>query len=150
MTRSPTFSPAAENTTPPRTFGPAAPKPSPPGPTSPASPWRHNRAYRRASLSPSRFPLICTCQVDGAVTLASVTLGTRRDDNLSINGLLAASCGQQMELERGEFCRSPETRARNGGDRGIELGYSVAQFVEAVVPRRVSPRGRSRHGQRHR
>src|SRR6267378_3267461 len=66
MTRSRTFSPAAETTIPPRTFGSAAPRRSPPGPTSPASPWLHNRAYRRASLSPSRFPSICTCQVDGA------------------------------------------------------------------------------------
>src|SRR5437016_1083563 len=55
MTRSRTFSPAAETTTPPRTFGPVAPRHSPPGLTSPASPWLHNRAYRRASLSPSRF-----------------------------------------------------------------------------------------------
>src|SRR5258707_982260 len=66
MTRSPTFSPATETTTPPRTVGPAAPRPSPLGQTSPASPWRHNRAYRRASLSPARFPSICACQVDGA------------------------------------------------------------------------------------
>src|SRR5882762_1061580 len=66
MTRSPTVSPATETTTPPRTVGPAAPRPSPLGQTSPASPWRHNRAYRRASLSPARFPSICTCQVDGA------------------------------------------------------------------------------------
>src|SRR6202521_5093364 len=66
MTRSPTFSPAAETTTPPQTSGPAAPRPSPPGPTSPASPWLHNHAYRRASLRPLRFPSICRCQVDGA------------------------------------------------------------------------------------
>src|SRR6202035_4866479 len=66
MIRSPTFSPAAETTTPPRTSGSAAPRPSPPGPTSPASPWLHNHAYRRASLSPSRFPSICRSQVDGA------------------------------------------------------------------------------------
>ena len=58
--------PAAETTTPPPTSGPAAPMPSPPGPTSPASPWRHNHAYRRASLTRSRFPSICSCQVDGA------------------------------------------------------------------------------------
>src|SRR5438045_891450 len=51
MTSSPTFSPAAETTTPPPTSGPDAPRPSPPGPTSPASPWRHNHAYRRASLN---------------------------------------------------------------------------------------------------
>src|ERR1700738_1597058 len=67
MTRSPTFSPAAEQTTPPQTSGPPAPRPSPPGPTSPASPWLHNHAYRRASLSPSRFPSICRSQVDGAL-----------------------------------------------------------------------------------
>src|SRR6185295_15625537 len=67
MTSSPTFSPAAETTTPPPTSGPAAPRPSPPGPTSPASPWRHNHAYRRASLSQSRFRSICRCQVDGAL-----------------------------------------------------------------------------------
>src|ERR1700682_5116836 len=67
MTSSPTFSPAAETATPPQTSGPAAPRPSPPGPTSPASPWLHNHAYRRASLSPLRFPSICRCQVDGAV-----------------------------------------------------------------------------------
>src|SRR5207248_7981396 len=66
MTRSPTFSPAAETTIPPRTSGSAAPRPSPPGPTSPASPWLHNHAYRRVSLSPSRFPSICRSQVDGA------------------------------------------------------------------------------------
>ncbi len=82
----------------------------------------------------------CTTQREAAATHASVTLGTRRDDNLSIGGLLAASCGQQMELELGGFCRSPETRARNGGDRGMELGYSVAQFVEAVVPVRCRQR----------
>src|SRR5438309_12018916 len=64
MTSSPTFSPAAETTTPPPTSGPAAPRPSPPGPTSPASPWRHNNAYRRASLSRSRFPSTCSCLVD--------------------------------------------------------------------------------------
>src|SRR5258708_1089670 len=66
MTRSPTFSPAAETTTPPQTSGPAAPRLSPPGPTSPALPWRHNHTHRRASLSPLRFPSICRCQVDGA------------------------------------------------------------------------------------
>jgi hypothetical protein len=66
MTRSPTFSPAAETKTPPQTSGPAAPRPSPPGPMSPASPWLHNHAHRRTSLSPSRFPSICRCQVDGA------------------------------------------------------------------------------------
>ena len=49
-----------------RTSGSAAPRPSPPGPMSPGSSWRHNHAYRRASLSPSRFPTICRCQVDGA------------------------------------------------------------------------------------
>jgi hypothetical protein len=64
MTRSPTFPP--QTTTRPRTSGSAAPRPSPPGPTSPASPWLHNHAYRRASLSPSRFPSICRSQVDGA------------------------------------------------------------------------------------
>src|SRR5258708_4792176 len=69
MTRSPTFSPTAETTTPPQTSGPAAPRPSPLGPTSQASPWLHNHAYRRASLSTSRFPSICRCQVDGAVQL---------------------------------------------------------------------------------
>src|SRR6202011_3959595 len=71
MIRSPTFSPAAETTTPPRTSGSAAPRPSPPGPTSPASPWLHNHAYRRAALSPSRFPSICRSQVDGAVLTSS-------------------------------------------------------------------------------
>src|ERR1700758_4273061 len=50
-----------------RTSGSAAPRPSPPGPMSPGSSWRHNHAYRRASLSPSRFPTICRCQVDGAL-----------------------------------------------------------------------------------
>src|SRR6202163_1574167 len=75
MTRWPTFSPAAETTTPPQTSGLSAPRPSPPGPTSPASPWLHNHAYRRASLSPSRFPSICRSQVDGAVPgLAAVRL----------------------------------------------------------------------------
>jgi 1,4-alpha-glucan branching enzyme len=49
-----------------QTSGLAAPRPSPPGPTLPASPWLHNHAYRRASLNPSRLPLICRCQVDGA------------------------------------------------------------------------------------
>src|ERR1700732_4551737 len=58
MTRWPTFSTAAETTTPPQTSGLSAPRPSPPGPTSPASPWLHNHAYRRASLSPSRLPSI--------------------------------------------------------------------------------------------
>jgi len=52
--------------TPPQPSGPAGPRPSPPGPRSPASPWRHNHAYRRPSLSPSRLPSICSCQVDGA------------------------------------------------------------------------------------
>jgi hypothetical protein len=33
---------------------------------SPGSSWLHNHAYRRASLSPSRFPSICRCQVHGA------------------------------------------------------------------------------------
>src|SRR5207247_3343163 len=66
MTRWPTFSPAAETTTPLQTSGPAAPRPSPPGPTSPAPPWLHNHAYRQTSLSPSRLPSNCTCQVDGA------------------------------------------------------------------------------------
>src|ERR1700730_9272663 len=73
MTRSPTFSPAAETTTPPQNFGPAAPRPSPPGPMSPGSSWLHNHAYRRASLSPSRFPTICRCQVDGA-TRGEITM----------------------------------------------------------------------------
>src|SRR5438034_10174038 len=67
MTRWPTFSPAAETTTPLQTSGPAAPRPSPPGLTSPAPPWLHNHAYRQTSLSPSRLPSNCTCQVDGAV-----------------------------------------------------------------------------------
>jgi hypothetical protein len=66
MTRSPTFSPAVETTTPPQTSGPAAPRPSPPGPTSPAMSWLHNYAHCRASLSLSRFPSISRCQVDGA------------------------------------------------------------------------------------
>jgi hypothetical protein len=69
------FSPAAETTAPPQTSGPAAPRPSPLGPTSPVSLWLHNQAYRRASLSPSRFPSICRCQVDGAVWLVSDTAG---------------------------------------------------------------------------
>src|SRR5580704_9326563 len=72
MTSSPTFSPAAETTTPPPTSGSAAPRPSPPGPTSPASPWLHNHAYRRASLSPSHFPSICRSQVDGAVPASAL------------------------------------------------------------------------------
>jgi hypothetical protein len=80
MTRSPTFSPAVETTTPPRTSGPVSPRPSPPGPTSPASPWLNNHAYRRASLNPSRFPSICTCQVDGAQAgLAAALAGGRAD-----------------------------------------------------------------------
>src|SRR5207248_7969115 len=88
MTRSPTFFPAAETTTPPQTSGPAVPRPSPPGPTSPASSWLHNHAYRRASLSPSRFPSICRSQVDGAAPTGAVkvsivpntsALGPRRD-----------------------------------------------------------------------
>src|SRR6202047_4227464 len=63
MTRWPTFSTAAETTTPPQTSGLSAPRPSPPGPTSPASPWLHNHAYRRASLSPSRLPSICNAKL---------------------------------------------------------------------------------------
>ena len=59
--------PAPEITTLPQVSGPTAPRPSPPGPMSPASPWLHNHAYRRASLSPSRFPPIYRCQVDDAV-----------------------------------------------------------------------------------
>src|ERR1700693_4180099 len=54
MTSSPTFSPAAETTTPPQTSGPAAPRPSPPGPTSPALPWLHNTriaGHRSAHLA---------------------------------------------------------------------------------------------------
>src|SRR5271167_2364508 len=66
MTSSPTFSPAAETTTPPPTSGPAAPRPSPPGPMSPALRWRHNHSYRQASFSSSHFPSICRSQVDGA------------------------------------------------------------------------------------
>jgi hypothetical protein len=80
MTRSPTFSPAVETTTSPRTSGPVSPRPSPPGPTSPASPWLNNQAYRRASLNPSHFPSICTCQVDGAQAgLAAALAGGRAD-----------------------------------------------------------------------
>src|SRR5271165_7031294 len=60
------ISPVAETTTPPQTSGLAAPRPSPPGPKSLVSLWLHNHAYRRASLSPSRFPSIYRCQVDGA------------------------------------------------------------------------------------
>src|SRR6266404_1341063 len=66
MTRWPTFSSAAETTTPPQTSGPAAPRPSPPGPTSPALPWLHNARIAGASLCPSRASSIGTCQVDGA------------------------------------------------------------------------------------
>src|ERR1700722_4513814 len=97
MTRSRTFPPAAETTTPPRTSGPAAPRPSPPGPTSPASPWLHNHAYRRASLSRSRFPSICSCQVDGAARRAKVhesivrrslrIVGQRPADAIGLDGL---------------------------------------------------------------
>src|ERR1700738_4818182 len=93
MTRSPTFSPAAETTTPPRTSGSAAPRPSPPGPTSPASPWRHNHAYRRASLSPSRFPSICRSQVDGAVSDCNMT-------EFAPSGSSAHSLGALQLLER--------------------------------------------------
>src|SRR6267378_1018910 len=54
MTRSPTFSPAAETTTPPQTSGPAAPRPSSLGPTSPASLWLHNqRIAGRRSAHPA-------------------------------------------------------------------------------------------------
>jgi hypothetical protein len=66
MTRSPTFSPAAETTTPPPTSDLTARRPSPPGPPSLALPWRHDHPYCPASLSPSRFLSICECQVDGA------------------------------------------------------------------------------------
>jgi transposase-like protein len=51
--------PAAETTTLPQPSGLAAPGPSPPGPTSPASPWLDNRACRRVSLNPFRFPSTC-------------------------------------------------------------------------------------------
>src|ERR1700749_4583095 len=67
MTRSPTFSPAAETTTPPPTSDLTARRPSPPGPTLLALSWRHDHPYCPASLSPSRFLSICECQVDGAV-----------------------------------------------------------------------------------
>src|SRR6202043_2025655 len=66
MTRSPTFSPAVENTTPPRTSGPVSPKAEPTWADVTGLAMANNHAYRRASLNPSRFPPICTCQVDGA------------------------------------------------------------------------------------
>ena len=72
------FSPAAETTTPPQNFGPAAPRPSPPGPMSPGSSWLHNPSYSRASLSPSRFPSICRCQVDGARSSGTASSRSRR------------------------------------------------------------------------
>src|ERR1700730_14085985 len=105
MTRSPTFSPAAETTTPPQNFGPAAPRPSPPGPMSPGSSWLHNHAYRRASLSPSRFPTICRCQVDGAHRSPASSLG-----------------GEAQELPRhridlDEICRDLLIAAALSGDR---------------------------------
>ena len=55
MTRSPTFSPVVETTTPPQTSGPAAPRPSPPGPKSLVSLWLHNHAYSRASSAHPAF-----------------------------------------------------------------------------------------------
>src|SRR6267154_2590366 len=110
MTRSPTFSPAAETTTPPQTSGPAAPRPSPPGPTSPASPWLHNHAYRRASLSPLRFPSICRCQVDGAVQGRG---GLRRE---------LTAC-----LRTGRALRVPRARARGRGKAFISPGVMISE-----------------------
>src|SRR6266446_6039799 len=67
MTRSPTFSPAAETTTPPQTFGPAAHRPSLPGLTSPALPCciitrtaghrSAHRAFRQSADAKLAVPL---------------------------------------------------------------------------------------------
>src|SRR5260370_32851624 len=94
MTRSPTISPAAETTTPPQTSGSAAPRPSPPGPTSPAAPWLHNHAHRPASLNPSRLPLICRCQVDGACRPPRNRLGMEADAERSLTLVLALPLDQ--------------------------------------------------------
>src|SRR5258706_15669331 len=93
MTRSPTFPPVAETTTPPQTAGPAAPRPSPPGPKSLVLLWLHNHAYRRASLSPSRFPSIYRCQVDGA--LARIYDGVHYRNSTEV--------GTAMGVKTGEF-----------------------------------------------
>jgi hypothetical protein len=76
-----------------------SPRPSPPGPTSPASPWLHNYAYRRASLSPSRFPSICRSQVDGAPGGDAPF----RDMRGSISGLAArlAELNARLEVQGG-------------------------------------------------
>src|SRR5712671_1571932 len=141
MTRSRTFSPAAETTTPPRTFGPAAPRPSPPGPTSPASPWLHNRAYRRASLSPSRFPSICTWQVDGARSAAAHCQPHR--------GLEGAAClGWLFErLRVGVDIAAGDVERREGGfwilRQAAPPGLDQARLRTAALRRAAVPQHRS-------
>src|SRR6202048_2564970 len=163
MTSSPTFSPAAETTTPPPTSGPAAPRPSPPGPTSPASPWRHNHAYRRASLSRSRFPSICSCQVDGAIrnarllqfTAAGVDWVPTRDlprelpvaankgggaepmsEHIVALALAAAKrlFIEHANLKRGEFNQGSANRLLRGGVCGI-LGFGNVGVATARLMR---------------
>jgi hypothetical protein len=103
MTRSPTFSPAAETTTPPQNSGPAAPRPSPPGPMSPGSSWLHNHAYRRASLSPSRFPSICRCQVDGAPPGLAGSRRIARHQRRALQPCVARHCCRRGELESSDL-----------------------------------------------
>src|SRR5712671_5237104 len=142
MTRSPTFSPATETTTPPRTVGPAAPRPSPLGQTSPASPWRHDRAYRRASLSPARFPSIRTCQVDGAGTrpgaIEECSIGFA-----ALQHLGRTKFDRQADSRYSKFSGRPirgDSESRSGADRRTEAEPQLlSHCLAGDGPRRVAP-----------
>src|SRR5580693_8280861 len=127
MTRSPTFSPAAETTTPPRTSGSAAPRPSPPGPTSPASPWLHNHAYRRASLSPSRFPSICRSQVDGAADGAAMACSSNASSSPAYSG---ATFGRGDILRNRKYPKAPAATARGaGGPTSVSKSIRISTAI---------------------
>ena len=147
MTRSPTFSPAVETTTSPRTSGPVSPRPSPPGPTSPASPWLNNQAYRRASLNPSHFPSICTCQVDGAQAgLAAALPGGRADRSCErLPGLASTTGGGRLE-RRSAIEVTDDLTVFDSELTGLPGGFTVIPRGNAVMRRSTARYSTGRDG----
>src|SRR5438067_449475 len=137
MTRSPTFSPAAETTTPPQTSDLAAPRLSTPGPTSPASSWLHNHAYCRASLSPLFFPSIVRCQVDVPVSLFEPHA------DIIVKGARDVQYGHKLNLATGQSGLILDIVVETGNPADAErfLPMIERQIARCGVPRQVAADG---------
>jgi hypothetical protein len=136
MTRSPTFSPAVENTTPPRTSGPVSPKAEPTWADVTGLAMANNHAYRRASLNPSRFPSICTCQVDGAQAgLAAALPGGRADRSCERLPSLASTTGGGRPERRSAIEVTPRSgsRSRNTSSQPSAASQSRIAFASASL-----------------